>query len=71
MKLVEVQIRGDTSLLQHRFSEESEANPSTRKVLVNHGILREAKERIPIETDKVLSSRISHRQANPRSWQRA
>lgn len=46
MKLVEVMIRGDTSLLQHRFSEDAEAAPSTRKVLVSRGTPREEAEKV-------------------------
>jgi hypothetical protein len=46
MKLVNVAIRGDTSLLQHRFSESAEAAPSTRKMLVNHGTPREQAEKV-------------------------
>src|SRR6266404_5500845 len=45
MKLIQVEIRGTTSLLQHRFTEAAEANPSTRKVLVNNGTPREQAEK--------------------------
>jgi len=41
MKLITVKIKGVTSLLQHRFSEESEVPGATRRVLVNRGTPRE------------------------------
>lgn len=46
MKLIEVEIKGTQPLLQHRFSEDAEVNPSTRKVVVNHGTPREQAEKV-------------------------
>jgi hypothetical protein len=46
MKVVEVQIKGVTALLQHRFTEDAESNPSTRKVLVNNGTPRSQAEKV-------------------------
>jgi hypothetical protein len=46
MKLIEVHIRGDTSLLQHRFSEDAEVAASTRKILVTRGTPREEAEKV-------------------------
>lgn len=51
MKLIEVQIKGTTPLLQHRFTEDAEANPSTRKVLVNRGTPREEAEKVCYRND--------------------
>lgn len=45
MKLIDVQIKGTTPLLQHRFTESAEQNSSTRKVLVNQGTPREQAEK--------------------------
>lgn len=45
MKIVEVQIKGTNGLLQHRFTESAEENPSTRKVLVNNGTPRAQAEK--------------------------
>jgi hypothetical protein len=41
MKLVNVEIKGCTPLLQNRFTEDSEQSASTRKVLVDRGTPRE------------------------------
>lgn len=46
MTIIEVTIRGDQSLLQHRFSEDAEAASSTRKVLVTRGTPREEAEKV-------------------------
>lgn len=41
MKLVNVEIKGTTPLLQHRFNEEAEQSGSSRNVLVTRGTPRE------------------------------
>lgn len=48
MKTFEVQIKGTTSLLQHRFGEaaEGEAGASTRNVLVTRGTPREEADKV-------------------------
>lgn len=46
MKLIQATIRGDTALLQHRFSEGAEASSSTRKVLVQRGTPREEASKV-------------------------
>lgn len=46
MKLVSVEIKGITALLQHRFGEAAEQAGSTRKVLVDNGSPREQAERV-------------------------
>jgi hypothetical protein len=46
MKLVSIQIRGDTPLLQHRFTESAEQSGSTRKMLVKYGTPREEAEKV-------------------------
>lgn len=46
MKLITVKIKGVTSLLQHRFNEESEVPGATRQVLVNRGSPREEAEKV-------------------------
>jgi len=46
MKLITVKIKGVTSLLQHRFSEEAEVPGATRQVLVNRGTPREEAEKV-------------------------
>jgi hypothetical protein len=51
MKLINVEIKGTTPLLQHRFTESAEANPSTRKVLVNNGTPREQAEKAVYRND--------------------
>jgi len=45
MKLINVKIKGVTSLLQHRFSEQSQSPAATRQVLVNRGTPREEAEK--------------------------
>ncbi len=51
MTLIDVEIKGTTPLLQHRFTESAEANPSTRKVLVNNGTPREQAEKAVYRND--------------------
>lgn len=46
MKLIKVKIKGVTSLLQHRFNEESEVQNATRKVLVTRGMPRDEAEKV-------------------------
>jgi hypothetical protein len=46
VKLIEVMIRGDTPLLQHRFNESAEQASSTRKVLVANGTPRQEAEKV-------------------------
>lgn len=46
MKLFNVEIRGDTPLLQHRFGEEAEQSGASRKVLVTRGTPREEAEKV-------------------------
>jgi hypothetical protein len=51
MKLFNVEIRGDTPLLQHRFSDESSQGSGTRKVLVNRGTPRDEAEKVCYRND--------------------
>lgn len=48
MKIINVQIKGDTSLLQHRFGEaaEGDSGKATRKVLVDRGTPRQEAEKV-------------------------
>ena len=52
MKLIDVSIKGTTPLLQHRFTEQAEANSSTRKVLVSNGTPREQAEKAVYRNDQ-------------------
>jgi hypothetical protein len=45
MTIVQVEIKGTTPLLQHRFTEEAQQSSSTRKVLIAHGTPREEAEK--------------------------
>jgi len=45
MKLIDIEIKGVTPLLQHRFGEDSEQSQSTRKVLISNGTPREQAEK--------------------------
>src|SRR5205823_5081833 len=51
MKLVDIEIKGTTPLLQHRFTESAQANGSTRKVLVTNGTPREEAEKVVYKND--------------------
>jgi len=46
MKIINVKIKGVTSLLQQRFNETAEASGSTRRVLVDRGTPREEAEKV-------------------------
>lgn len=46
MKLIEASIRGTTPLLQHRFTEQSEQESSTRKMVVKRGTPREQADKV-------------------------
>lgn len=52
MKLIDVQIKGTTPLLQHRFNETAEAGSSTRKVLVSNGTPRDQAEKAVYRNDQ-------------------
>lgn len=52
MKIVQVQIKGISPLLQHRFSENAEAGKSTRAVHVKEETPREQAEKVVYRTDE-------------------
>jgi hypothetical protein len=51
MKLINVTIRGITPILQHRFTESSEQDSGTRKVMVQRGTPREEAEKVSYKTN--------------------
>lgn len=50
MEIINVRIEGVASLLQHRFTESSEAEATTRRSTMNHGTPREQAEKAAYRT---------------------